>query len=132
MTDAETLYRYRLEQAQTTLAEAERMLAEGFSPRSVINRAYYAMFYMVLALFLKRGVAVESSKHTGVLSIFDRQFILAGEIDRRHSRTLHRMFDKRLELDYKDCAEPGPTEAREGVENARAFVETLQAYVGGR
>jgi uncharacterized protein (UPF0332 family) len=88
------------------------------------------MFYMVLALFLKRGVTATSSKHTGVLSIFDRHFVLSDKIDRRHSRTLHRMFDKRLELDYKDCAEPGATEAREGVEDARAFVEALQAFAG--
>jgi len=128
MNDAETLYSYRLEQAQTTLAEAERMLAEGFSPRSVTNRAYYAMFYMVLALFLKAGVVASSSKHSGVLSIFDKHFILSGKIDRQHSRILHRMFDKRLEFDYKDYVEPVAAEAAESVANARAFVKALQTH----
>lgn len=48
MTDSEALYSYRLTQAEETLAEAERMFAEGFSPRSITNRAYYAMFYALL------------------------------------------------------------------------------------
>jgi uncharacterized protein (UPF0332 family) len=129
MSDADTLYQYRLEQARTTLAEAERMLSEAFSSRSIINRAYYAMFYMVLALLLKTGTVASSSKHTGILSIFDREFILSGKVNRENSRLLHRMFDRRLELDYKDYAEPSMSDAHEGVANARAFVEALTAFV---
>ena len=52
MTDRETLSRYRLEQAEETLADARMMLAGGASARSVVNRSYYAMFYGVLALLL--------------------------------------------------------------------------------
>lgn len=53
MTDKETLYFYRLKQAEETLYEAEKMVKENFSPRSIINRAYYSMFYAILALFVK-------------------------------------------------------------------------------
>ena len=96
MSDSDMLFGYRLEQAQTTIAEAERMLAEGFSARSVVNRCYYAMFYMILALFLKTRITVTTSKHAGVISTFDREFIITGRIAREQSRALHRMFDKRL------------------------------------
>ena len=51
MTDRETLFRYRLKEAEETLADAEQMLTGGFSPRSVVNRAYYAVFYFILAVF---------------------------------------------------------------------------------
>ena len=37
MTDQETLFTYRLRQAEETLAEAERMNEEGFSARSIVN-----------------------------------------------------------------------------------------------
>ena len=56
MTDRETLFRYRFREAEDTLADAEQMLKGGVSPRSVINRAYFAVFYFILALFQKDGI----------------------------------------------------------------------------
>lgn len=125
MSDKETLVAYRREQSLVTLAEAERMLEGGFSGRSIVNRAYYAMFYMVVALFLKTGVQTTTSKHSGVISVFDREFVLTGKVDRSHSKALHRMFDKRLEFDYKDLVSPSAEEAREAVESARRFIDAI-------
>jgi uncharacterized protein (UPF0332 family) len=51
MTDHETLFNYRMQQAEETMSDARRMLSADVSPRSVVNRAYYAVFYMILALF---------------------------------------------------------------------------------
>ena len=65
MTDRETLFRYRLEQAEETLADARMMLAGGGSARSVVNRCYYAMFYGVLALFIQFNTPHKTSKHSG-------------------------------------------------------------------
>jgi uncharacterized protein (UPF0332 family) len=52
MTDRETIFGYRLRQTEETLSEAIRMLEAGFSPRSIVNRSNYAMFYAVLTLFI--------------------------------------------------------------------------------
>jgi uncharacterized protein (UPF0332 family) len=49
--DVLLLVRYRLEQANEALADAEFLFAGQRGPRSIVNRAYYAMFYAVLALF---------------------------------------------------------------------------------
>lgn len=57
MNDAEQLFQYRREQALLTLQEADKMLGENFSPRTIINRAYYAMFYMTLSLFIYKGIS---------------------------------------------------------------------------
>lgn len=48
MTDKQTLLSYRIGQAKETLEDAVKMLAADVSPRSVVNRAYYAMFCNVL------------------------------------------------------------------------------------
>lgn len=40
MTDRETLFRYRLPQAEETLADAIMMLDGGAIPRSIVNRSY--------------------------------------------------------------------------------------------
>ena len=69
MTDKETLYLYRLKQADETLSDAKKMLEDKLSPRSIINRAYYSMFYGVLALFLKGDTKIKTSKHSIVLFV---------------------------------------------------------------
>ena len=46
MTDRDSLFLYRLKQAEETLLDAEKMLGGSFTPRSVTNRAYYSMFYL--------------------------------------------------------------------------------------
>jgi uncharacterized protein (UPF0332 family) len=45
------------------------MLEDKLSPRSIINRAYYSMFYGVLALFLKGDTKIKTSKHSIVLFV---------------------------------------------------------------
>ena len=129
MSDRDLLFEYRAEQAKTTLAEAEKMLKQNFSPRSIINRAYYAMFYMVLALFLKTGITAKSSKHSGVLGIFDLEFIVEGKIDKEYSRMIHRMFDRRIEFDYKEFARADIKEAGIAVDNAKKFISEIARFI---
>jgi uncharacterized protein (UPF0332 family) len=62
----------RLNQAAEALASAELNLSNGLL-RSAINRGYYAMFYAVLALLASRQK--ETSRHSGALALFDRDFI---------------------------------------------------------
>lgn len=130
MTDLEVLYKYRIEQAEETIAEAERLLHEKFSARTIINRAYYAMFYAVLALFLKAGIPVATSKHKGVLTLFDKEFIKTGKIDKQFSAAIHEIFNKRQAHDYKDFVVSNIEDARESVELSRAFVEEIKGYAG--
>jgi uncharacterized protein (UPF0332 family) len=53
---------YRLKQAAESIDEAVCLLSGKESPRSIINRAYYAMFYSVLALIVFEPYS--SSKHS--------------------------------------------------------------------
>lgn len=130
MSDRETLFLYRREQAFTTLAEAGKMCELGFSSRTIVNRAYYSMFYMVLALFLKKEIAIATAKHSGIMSMFDKEFVLPGILDRNLSKSLHRMFDRRMEYDYKDYADPSMDDAREAVGSARIFIDALDLLAG--
>lgn len=72
MTDRQVLYLYRIGQAEETLSDAEKMLSENLTPRSIINRAYCSMFYALLALFIDQRVNIKTSKHSGVISIYDK------------------------------------------------------------
>jgi uncharacterized protein (UPF0332 family) len=92
MTDIDILMAYRLQQAEETLQDAATMLTGNFSSRSIVNRSYYAAFYAVLALFLSEGISIRTSKHSGIISVFNKEFILSAKIDRRFSKKLEMFF----------------------------------------
>ena len=129
MTDKQTLFLYRFKQAEETLSDAEKMLQDNLGPRSIINRAYYSMFYTLLALFLKADIALKTSKHAGVISIFDKEFVHTGKIDKHYSKILHKAFDARQEGDYKELVEISAEDADEHVNLAKEFLTGIRVFI---
>ena len=86
------LVKYRMEQAKETIIESE-ILQEKSSYRGSLNRSYYAMFYAVLALLAVKKLG--TSKHSGALSLFDKEFVKAGIFPKELSKNLHLAFDLR-------------------------------------
>jgi len=93
----EALVKYRVEQVDESL-EAARVLFEKRLERQSVNRSYYSMFYAVLALLAtpKR----ETSKHSGAITLFDKEFVKTGTFKKECSRWLHSAFDLRQRSDY--------------------------------
>lgn len=94
-----TLIRYRIEQAYESLDSAQ-LLLDNKKYRPSVSRSYYAMFYAVLTLLVKEGL--QSSKHTGAISIFNKEFVKKGIFDKELSRWLQEAFDLRQRADYKE------------------------------
>lgn len=88
------------------------------------------MFYAVLALFISKDIHLRTSKHSAVISIFDKKFIHSGKIDRQFSKMLHKVFDLRQEGDYKELVEISMEDAIEHVGDAKAFVEAIKTFIG--
>lgn len=126
MTDRDALFAFRMQEAIETLADAERMLTSGFSPRSITNRAYYAMFYAVLALFLNTGINPRTSKHAGVIAIFDKEFIHSGKINTRFSKLLHQAAEARQITDYKELVVITAEESAGHVTIAKEFIHEIE------
>jgi uncharacterized protein (UPF0332 family) len=113
------LIRSRLEQADEALGAAE-ILLERESLRTVVNRAYYAMFYAVLALLALRQQ--ETSKLAGAISLFDREFVLPGVFPKELSSSLHHAFRQRLAVDYAIPRLVQVDEAQQLFDAAHTFV----------
>jgi uncharacterized protein (UPF0332 family) len=126
MTDNETIFSYRMTQAEETLAEVIKMQNADFSPRSIINRSYYAMFYAVLALFIHSSTPHKTSKHSGVIGIFNKEFIHTGKLDARFAKMLYDLFDERMELDYRDFAQVSEEDAHNAALSAQEFVSAIK------
>ena len=125
--DKEALSLYRLEQAGESLNEAKFLLSGEKSPRSIINRAYYSMFYAILALLIYEPYS--SSKHSGVLSYFNRHFIKEGIFDRDMGRWVNKAFDLRQRSDYREFFEITQDQAADLVTKAEQFISIVRAYI---
>jgi uncharacterized protein (UPF0332 family) len=124
----EALLRFRMAQAHESLREAEILLGES-ALRGAVNRAYYAMFYALLALLATKQLG--TSKHSGAISLFDRAFVKAGLFPRALSRTLHLAFDRRQQYDYGEMAPLNRQVAQETLADARTFVMSIEAHLRG-
>jgi uncharacterized protein (UPF0332 family) len=72
------LIRYRIQQAYNTVEEVEFQIENNYLVLAV-NRIYYGMFYMLLALALKYGY--KTSKHSQLLGWVNKNFVKEGKID---------------------------------------------------
>lgn len=120
------LAQYRIQQARDTLKEAD-ILAQEQSWRGVTNRAYYAMFYAVLALTVVKGFS--TSKHAGVLAFFDRDYIKPGIFPKNLSKQLHLAFERRQAQDYGEFVISDETIAQDTLFHAVEFVEVIDTYL---
>ena len=95
----EELILYRLNRAKETYSEA-RTMADHSHYQGAANRMYYACFYAVNALLLRDGLS--SSKHSGVRSLFNRNYIKPGFITDDAGVLFNTLYDIRQTSDYED------------------------------
>ena len=121
------LIQYRLKQADDSIEEARILLKEGMSLRAVMNRLYYALFYSVLALLQKKQIG--TSKHSGAIALFDKEFVKTGHFSKELSKTLHRAFELRQKADYMEQTEVSNEDIDEIFPQILAFVAQAKKHL---
>ena len=102
MTAQDALARHRLARARVALEEAD-VLASATRWNGALNRVYYAAFYAARALLaLKR---IDSSRHSGVIALFQEHFVKTGTVSPEIARALPQAFARRQRSDYDDFAD---------------------------
>lgn len=121
--EQKALSKHRIERAETTLGEAiDELSRKNF--RLSVNRAYYSIFYAMRALLAT--VSKDSSKHSGVVSLFNQYFIKTGIVSDVSFKSIQSLMDLRHEGDYQDFAEISEDEAKGAVETANTIFATLK------
>jgi uncharacterized protein (UPF0332 family) len=124
-----SLIEYRLTQARDSIREADVLDQSGMSRRSVMNRLYYAMFYAVLALLQEKEMG--TSKHSGAIALFDREFVKTGTFPKEMSKALHRAFELRQKGDYMEETEVTVDDVAEIRPVAEQFVVSAERVLLG-
>lgn len=73
---------YRMERAREMLVAAKKNLEIG-QYKTSLNRSYYAIFHAMRALNILKGF--DSSKHSGVIGFFNREYLKENVLDRKLS-----------------------------------------------
>ncbi len=115
-----------LDHARHALNSAASSLEHGFYD-TVINRAYYAIFYAASGLLLTEGVS--RSKHSGVIAAFREFFVKPGLIEAEYSDLYGAVMDSRIGSDYEIIFESDRTLAEKALDAARRFVERIAVYL---
>jgi uncharacterized protein (UPF0332 family) len=86
-----------LEKAEKAVNSSEKMVKIKLY-NNAISLSYYAFFYAAQAALLSKGLFAKT--HKGVIMLFDRYYIQAGEFPKGVGRWLGRAREAREEADY--------------------------------
>ena len=125
--DKKALIQYRFDQAREVLKDAHALYDLKRTPISIVNRAYYSMFYAVLALMI--SIDKNIVKHQGVLSFFDEYFIKTKIFPKEMSKLIHDAFESRQEGDYRESANIDRETASEILQSADTFLEMTEEHL---
>jgi len=94
----EALIRYRIEQSNSSI-DTVQLLITHEKYNAAINRMYYGMFYMLLAVAVKEGF--ETSKHQQLIGWFNKTFIKEDRLPKRFGKMVSQTFKSRQVSDYE-------------------------------
>lgn len=113
------LAEYRLQSAEERL-KAARLLLEKQMYSDAVSRAYYAVFQAARAVLATKGL--DSRKHSGIIGLFNQQFVKSGVLPKDYGKILKSCRDLREAGDYDDFYLVSREEALNAMENASRFI----------
>lgn len=121
--EKDALVSYRLESAKEKLKAAVALLADGDYKDSV-SRSYYAIFTAARALLATKRL--DSSKHSGVIALFNQHFVKAGVVGKETSKLIEKAKIYRERADYGDYFVVSKEEAASQIESAKRFISEIE------
>jgi len=117
---------YRLSRADKTLNDA-KLLANSNSWNSCVNRLYYACFYAVSALLVKKGHMIKT--HNGIRTLFFKDFIATGIIEKTFGEIYSDLYDWRSEGDYADFVDYDKDTVLPMINKVEEFIERIKNVI---
>lgn len=122
----QTLIEYRIQQAHKTSKEIEILIEKGLLAVA-INRIYYAMFYMLLALSLQNGF--KTSKHMQLLGWFNKEFVKTEKINRTYGSIINNAYEDRTDGDYGVFVEFEKKEVEKKFQDMKLFITRIEELI---
>ncbi len=121
-----TNIRDELKRADLALRAAQALLDLGLYADSV-SRAYYAVFHMLRALLLSRGI--EPKTHQGAIHLFNTELVRPGTMPSSHNRLIGGLQRARELADYDAAIAFSAQDAKAEIDAASLFFKDALAYL---
>lgn len=117
------LSEYRIKKAKDLLLQAN-LLHNNQKYDGSINRSYYAIFNGIRSLLAL--VKLDSPKHSGIISYFNKYFVKTKIFDKKYSEIAHSAFDSRQDNDYEDFYTPSEDESERQIKESEDFLNEIE------
>jgi uncharacterized protein (UPF0332 family) len=117
---------YRLESTKEKLKAATDLFEKGDYKDSV-SRSYYAIFTAARALLATEQM--DSSKHSGVIALFNQHFVKTGIISADIGKLIGKAKLYREQADYGDFFVVSREEAEVQIQSARKFIAEIETVI---
>jgi uncharacterized protein (UPF0332 family) len=122
----DTLIQYSIEKSNNALASAVKNLEIDLVVSQ--NRAYYAVFYIVLALAYSDGFT--TGKHHQLMGWFNKKYIYENKIFASDMKEIYRkLLANREKFDYDVTETPELEEVKKNVEKAEYFIQKIKGFM---
>ncbi|MEP7168324.1 MAG: HEPN domain-containing protein [Bacteroidota bacterium] len=117
------IIKYRIAKSHDTLNDAKIIIEHG-SLNTAVNRIYYASFYSVNALFLKRNITAKT--HEGVRQMLGLHFIKTKILPIDSGKFFTTIYDLRTKGDYDDFIKFDKATVKELFADAKKFISQIE------
>lgn len=117
------LIEYRKKQATQSIDDV-KLLIENKKFALAVNRIYYGMFYILLALSIKHGF--KTSKHNQLIGWFNKEFVKTGKIDVKFGKIIHDAYENRTDSDYGVFVEFEEEEVFVRFDEMKLFIKEIE------
>ena len=122
------LSKYRFERALKTLETSKQIIA--MDTNASANRSYYAIFYALLAVTSLDGF--EASKHSSVISYFNRNYVKTKIFSGKASDLIRTSFRIRTNADYGEFYTVSTASAQIQINSAETIISMIRPYLEER
>ncbi len=120
------LAKYRIEKDEKEL-KAAKYLYEKDIIKSSLSSSYYSILHSARALLVFKKL--DSKKHSGVIVLFNKEYIKTGLINEKAKDMLSKAFYVRIESDYKDFYVASKEEAQKQIENTEFSLNEILNFI---
>ncbi|MBO7435748.1 HEPN domain-containing protein [bacterium] len=120
---------YRMNTAKENLAEAKILLSEKLY-KGANNRAYYAIFHTINAIFALDGKSYR--RHKEVLGNFNKEYVKTDIFPKSLGSKIVEAEEIRHTSDYDDFYIATKKEAEELIDTAETFISLAEKYCASR
>jgi len=122
----EILIKYSIEKSEKALEAAINNLELDLTTAQ--NRAYYAAFYIVLALAYFDDF--QTGKHHKLMGWFNKKYVYENKIfEQKLSKIYSKLLSNRENFDYSVTEYPELETVKNNIKEAEFFVETVKKYI---